>query len=66
MKKFRLTYSKQFVKHYKKLSLKEQNQTDKKLLMFEKDQFHPSLRTKKIKGQVELWESSINMDIRII
>ena len=27
---------------------------------------HPSLRTKKIKGKKDLYESSINMDIRII
>ena len=27
---------------------------------------HPSLRTKKIKGTDGLWESSVNMDIRII
>ena len=66
MKDFKLIYSKQFFKHYKKLSASEQNQTNKKLLIFEQDQFHPSLRTKKIKGQTGLWESSVNMDIRII
>lgn len=27
---------------------------------------HPSLRTKKIQGAEGMWESSVNMDIRII
>ena len=27
---------------------------------------HPSLRTKKIQGSDGIWESSVNMDIRII
>ena len=34
--------------------------------LFVENVLHPSLRTKKIKGQKDLYESSINMDIRII
>lgn len=63
---YRLTYSKAFKKHYKKLSDIEKKQVKKKLEFFIKNPTHPSLRTKKIQGVDGIWESSINMDIRII
>lgn len=63
---FKITYSKAFEKHYKKLSQEEKNQTRKKLEFFVENPMHPSLRTKKIQGAEDLWESSINMDIRIL
>jgi mRNA-degrading endonuclease YafQ of YafQ-DinJ toxin-antitoxin module len=34
--------------------------------IFIENNLHPSLRTKKINGHKDLFESSINMDIRII
>lgn len=61
-----ITYSKAFKKHYQKLSDTEKKQTKKKLKFFVENPIHPSLRTKKIQGIDEIWESSINMDIRII
>lgn len=63
---FKITYSKNFLKHYKKLSNTEKNQFKNKLKIFIENPTHPSLRTKKIKGLDNTWESSINMDIRII
>lgn len=63
---YKLTYSKAFKKHYKKLSDIEKKQTKKKLEFFIKNPTHPSLRTKKIQGVNGIWESSVNMDIRII
>ena len=63
---YKITYSKAFKKHYKKLSDSEKKQTKKKLEFFVENPTHPSLRTKKIKGLDNTWESSINMDIRII
>ncbi len=63
---YKLTYSKAFKKHYKKLSDIKKKQTKKKLEFFIKNPTHPSLRTKKIQGVNGIWESSVNMDIRII
>lgn len=63
---YKITYSKAFKKHYKKLSDTEKKQTEKKLKFFVENPTHPSLRTKKIQGTDRIWESSINMDIRII
>lgn len=37
-----------------------------KLNLLAENPFHPSLRTKKIQGTTDLFECSINMDIRII
>lgn len=62
----KITYSKIFKKHYKKLSDIEKKQTKKKLRFFIENPSHPSLRTKKIQGSQDIWESSINMDIRLI
>lgn len=63
---YKITYTKSFKKHYKKLSDIEKKQTKKKLSFFIANPTHPSLRTKKIQGSNGLWESSVNMDIRII
>lgn len=63
---FKITFSDAFKKHYKRLSDIEKKQTKRKLQLFVDNPTHPSLRTKKIQGATGLWESSINMDIRII
>lgn len=63
---YKITYSKAFKKHYKKLSEIEKKQTKKKIKFFLENPNHPSLRTKKIQGADGIWESSVNMDIRII
>ena len=47
---YKITYSKAFKKHYKKLPDVEKKQTKKKLEFFVENPTHPSLRTKKIKG----------------
>ena len=60
------TYSERFQKHYKKLSVEEKNQLKRKLQIFSNNPFHPSLRTKRIQGTDELFEFSVNMDIRVI
>lgn len=63
---FKITYSDRFKKNYKKLSNIEKKQVKNKLTLFTQNPTHPSLRTKKIKGVKNTWESSINMDIRVI
>lgn len=61
---YRLQLERNFVKHYKKLTLQEQALVDAKLRILSSNPWHPSLRTKRIKGTSE-YEVSVNMDIRI-
>ena len=61
-----IAYAERFKKHYKKLTDNEKNQFKSKLKIFVKNPNHPSLRTKRIKGTDELFEFSVNMDIRVI
>lgn len=63
---FRLTPTKQFLKHFEALTLSERKQLRKKMEILVENPFHPSLRSKRIKGTTELFECSVNMDIRII
>lgn len=62
----KITYSNRFQKHYKKLSAQEKNLFKQKLELFVKNPWHPSLRVKRIQGTEDLFEFSVNMDIRVI
>ena len=66
MMTYQFTFSRDFKKHYKKLSIHEKNQLANKLKLLAVNPSHPSLRTKRIKGTDKLFECSVNMDIRII
>ena len=61
-----ITYTQRFKKHYSRLSENEKEQFKKKLNLFIENPLHPSLRVKRIKGTEELFEFSVNMDIRVI
>ena len=61
-----ITYTKRFQKHYKKMAATEKKQIKSKVETLSKNPLHPSLRTKRIQGTDDLFECSINMDIRII
>jgi len=63
---YQFTYTKRFEKHYKKLTKQEKTQLSQKLDLLSTNPAHPSLRTKRIQGTDSLYESSVNMDIRII
>jgi len=63
---FQFAFSRDFKKHYKRMSDHEKKQISAKLDLLAKDPSHPSLRTKRIKGTDRLYECSVNMDIRII
>lgn len=63
---YQITYTKRFEKHLKALSKTEKNLIRKKVEMLAENPFHPSLRTKRIQGTDDLFECSVNMDIRII
>ena len=63
---YQFTFSPRFQKHFKTLTSKEKSQLMEKLKLLAENPTHPSLRTKRIQGTDNLYECSVNMDIRII
>ena len=63
---YKFTFTKRFEKHYKGLTATEKKQLKNKLDLLAANPLHPSLRTKRIQGTTDLFECSVNMDIRII
>ena len=63
---YQITFTDRFKKSYKTMTENEKKQILKKLNLLAADPMHPSLRTKRIQGASDLFECSVNMDIRII
>lgn len=63
---YAFTFTPRFQKHFKNLSVQEKKQLKNKLQLLAENPFHPSLRTKHIQGTTDLFECSVNMNIRII
>ncbi len=63
---YKLKYTKEFQKDLAALSKSEQKITARKLEILVQNPSYPSLRTKRLKGFDSVFESSINMDIRIL
>ena len=63
---YEFTFTRRFEKHFKTLTEQEKKQLRKKLELLSENPMHPSLRTKRIQGTADFFESSVNMDIRII
>lgn len=63
---YKFTYSDKFYKSFSRLTETEKNQTKGKIKILVDNPLHPSLRTKRIQGTNNLYECSVNMDIRII
>ena len=63
---YEFTYTPRFKKHFKNLSTREKNQLKSKLKLLSENPLHPSLRVKRIQGTADLYECSVNMDIRIV
>ena len=61
-----ITFTDRFQKHYKDLTANEKKLFKSKLTLFAENPLHPSLRTKRIQGTADLFEFSVNMDIRVI
>jgi len=55
-----------FVKSLKRLSQSEQKAVARKLVLLSQNPYHPSLRTKKVQSLNDVFECSVNMDIRIL
>ena len=66
MTEFRLKPTNEFTKSLKKMTAQEQKQIANKLNLLKQNPFHPSLRTKKVRGLDGVFEMSVNMDIRIL
>ena len=62
----KLKYTKEFEKNLKLLTSQEQKLVANKLKLFIQNPFYPSLRTKKVQGLENVFEMSVNMDIRIL
>ena len=63
---YKITYSGRFQRNFKKLHPHEKKQIKRKVELLSKNPMHPSLRAKRIQGVDDLFECSVNMDIRII
>lgn len=63
---YNLDPTKEFAKSLKKFSNNEQRIVATKLNLLKQNPHHPSLRTKKIQGLKDVFECSVNMDIRIL
>lgn len=57
--------TRRFEKDYASLPQSIQNTVDKKLKIFVDDQYHPSLRVKKIEGTQGIWEMRVSRNYRI-
>lgn len=64
--KYKIILSDRFKKNYSKLNKSEKTQLRRKFELFVDNPLHPSLRTKHIKGSDNLFEFSVNMDVRVI
>jgi mRNA interferase RelE/StbE len=64
--KYEILFSSRFKKSFSRLQDSERKMFYEKLYLFIENHKHPSLRSKKIKGSKILFESSINMSIRVI
>ena len=58
-------FSERFKKDYKLFSDDIKKIINSKLKILSENPFHPSLRTKKIKGKEDIFETSISMSIRM-
>lgn len=63
---YKLKYTKEFEKNLKSLTKQEQKIVASKLKLLTSNPFYPSLRTKKVQGTDNVFEMSVNMDIRIL
>jgi len=63
---YQLERLKTFTKCLKKLSANEQSAVERKLVVLAKDPFYHSLRTQKYRSRKGVYESSVNMDIRVL
>jgi mRNA-degrading endonuclease RelE of RelBE toxin-antitoxin system len=64
--KYTVSFTKTFRHEFEKLSKVDQKRVGKTLVVLEENPSYPSLRTKKMRDGSGRYESSVNMDIRIL
>jgi len=62
----RFAFSARFWKSFATLTPEEKTRAVNKLVMLSESPQHPSLRSKSVQGYPDVFESSVNMDIRIL
>ena len=60
----KLARTEKFKRCYSDLPAEVRKITDRKLMLFQRNPHHPSLRVKKMKGTQNIWEASITMNYR--
>ena len=63
---YKFTFTDRFKKSFKSFTDTEKKQISNKLKLLADNPSHPSLRVKRIQGTSDLFECSVNMNIRII
>ncbi len=63
---YQFAFTDRFQKHFETMNTQEKKQIKKKLVLLAENPSHPSLRTKRIQGMKDLFECSVNMDIRVL
>ena len=63
---YKLTFTERFKKNFQRLNNNEKKILKNKLEILKQNPMHPSLRTKRIQEMKDLFECSVNMDIRFI
>jgi len=63
---YKISYTVDFKRAFDKLHTIEKNAFARKVKILSENPFHPSLRTHKVRGHKNLFEFSVNMDIRVI
>ena len=66
MARYNISFSKNFRRKAKKLSSVDRETVQDKILILEDNPSHPSLRTKPLHKKPLRYESSVNMDIRLV
>ena len=65
-----LTFAPSYIRDYQRLPQRIQKQTDRKLRFLLQNPFHPSLRTRKVEGEVlgfrDVYEGSVTMNYRYL
>jgi len=64
--KFIVAVTKTFKDNFKKLSMEERTLVKRKIELLAENPYHPSLRSKRVRGENDCFESSVNMDIRVL
>ena len=61
----KIVFSDRFIERYNRLEKVIQSKVKAKLKLMSENPMHPSLRTKRVQGTENIFEASVNMNIRM-